>query len=381
MPPVRPEEELGPLGLVLPTFPQYEDPDELGATSDATSRSDGGGIERLAAVAAGAERSGAGALWACDHLYWSGPVLECLTALTVAAAVTSRVTLGTCVLQLPLRSPAVVAKQAATLQALTGDRFVLGVGVGSHRGEYEACRTDFATRGRRLDQALDELARIWSTGSSANGDDGASPSIGGRRDERRGAGYRQLPLPAPVPVWVGGSSDAALLRAASRGQGWIPTFLTVDEYPGRLGLLRELQRSSGRSEDAVTPAAVAFVRTGETAAARREGTAWLSSLYGIPSSAFDRHLIAGSARDCACQLERYLDAGARHVAVMVADDRASEHFGPVCRALQSARTRQRSAPSGSAVGRARGRPVTSPFEDTKSQSRSNRQHERVGSAR
>jgi hypothetical protein len=101
-----------------------------------------------------AEMLGASALWACDHLFWHGPVLECMTALTIAATATERALLGSCVIQLPLRQPATVAKQAASNQQLSGGRFVLGVGVGSHVGEYEQAGIDYHTRGRRLDDGI-----------------------------------------------------------------------------------------------------------------------------------------------------------------------------------------------------------------------------------
>ncbi len=267
-----------------------------------------GGLSR---VAARAEAAGAAAVWACDHLFWSGPCLECLTALTVAATATTTATLGTCVLQLGLRQPAVVAKQLASLQALSQGRFVLGVGVGSHEGEYQACQVPYAGRGPRLERSLDELERLLEAGTSTGTDD---------------PGYRQRPVPGPIPLYVGGASRAALRRAARRGDGWIPTFVPPAAYAERLQALRAELEALGRRSDAVVPAVVAFVRTGTEVGARRDGTGWLSRLYRLPASAFERHLVAGPPERCAEALAAYVAAGARHVAVMVADDDAGEHF-------------------------------------------------------
>src|SRR6202035_5368334 len=102
----------GALGLLLPTFPQ--------------DRNTLPSADELASTCRSAEAAGAGALWACDHLFWHGPALETLSALGVAAAATRRAAIGSCVLQLPLRNAAVVAKQAAALQHLSGGRMVLG---------------------------------------------------------------------------------------------------------------------------------------------------------------------------------------------------------------------------------------------------------------
>ena len=108
-----------------------------------------GSAAALAELCRRAEATGADSLWAVDHLYWPHPIAEALTTLAVAATATARTTLGTCVLQLPLRRPAAVAKQATALQLLSGGRFVLGLGVGSHRREYERAGVDFTAGGGR----------------------------------------------------------------------------------------------------------------------------------------------------------------------------------------------------------------------------------------
>jgi alkanesulfonate monooxygenase SsuD/methylene tetrahydromethanopterin reductase-like flavin-dependent oxidoreductase (luciferase family) len=258
-------------------------------------------------VATAAEAAGATALWACDHLYWSGPCLDALSALTVAATATRSATVGTCVLQLPLRRLPVVAKQVSSLQALSGGRFILGVGVGSHEGEYLAAGVDYHRRGRLLDEALAALPGALS----------------GQADD---PGYRLLPA-ADVPVWVGGASPAAHRRTVAFGTGWIPTFLRPPAYRRGLDQLTAGLEAAGRRHHEVTPAAVVFVRTGARVDhARRAGTGWLASLYRLPPRAFEGHLLAGPAEECAERLAEFEEAGARHLAVMVADDEALEHF-------------------------------------------------------
>ncbi len=339
MPAVRPTGELGPVGLILPTAPQGKRLSELGSThgvtaSDRSGATDGitsGGLpdaRRLARTCQEAEAAGAGAIWAVDHLFWPRPFLECLTALAVAATVTRRAVLGSCVLQLPLRDPGTVAKQAAALQVLSGGRLVLGLGVGSHPQEYGAAGVDFAERGRLMDTGLASLRQAWSA-------DGGPDH------------YPQLPAPAPIPVWVGGASGPALGRAATSADGWVPLFLTPAGYAEASARLAELTEAAGRPASDVARAVVLFVSVGGPGALEA-GTAWLSSLYGIPPRAFARHLVAGEPAAVAAEVARYHEAGAEHVVVMVTDDQPVAPFAALVDALgaagSSAPARQRPEP-------------------------------------
>ncbi len=257
-----------------------------------------------------AEATGADSLWAVDHLFWPHPINECLTTLTLAAAATRRPTLGSCVLQLPLRQPAAVAKQAAALQHLSGGRFVLGVGVGSHEGEYVRAGVDFHTRGRHMDDAIAALRAAWADG-------GGEPA----------ADYLMEPRAPRVPVWIGGSSPAARRRAAAVGDGWVPLFLGADDYGAALAELRQETVAAGRHPDDVETAVVVFVRVGPPDEARQDGLRWLSELYRVPAKAFERHLVAGPSEECAAALGRFVEAGAAHIVVMVAGTDAVGQFG------------------------------------------------------
>jgi alkanesulfonate monooxygenase len=248
-------------------------------------------------------------LWAVDHLFWPHPINECLTTLAIAAGATRRPTLGTCVLQLPLRQPSAVAKQVTALQHLSGGRFILGVGVGSHAEEYARAEVDFHRRGRLMDEGIDAMRRAWASGHDPD------------------APYRQEPTSARVPLWIGGSSPAARRRAAAVGDGWVPLFLTPDEYGPAVHTLRRETEEAGRDPDAVEPAVVVFARVGPDDEAPEQGAQWLSRMYGVPPRAFERHLVAGESETCAAAVGRYIEAGARHILVMVAAPGAVRHFG------------------------------------------------------
>jgi alkanesulfonate monooxygenase SsuD/methylene tetrahydromethanopterin reductase-like flavin-dependent oxidoreductase (luciferase family) len=324
---------LGPIGLVLPTFLQEPAPSRPGVPDTGTGYGPDDRGSDLAAVCSEAEQLGADALWACDHVFWHGPCLECMVALTVAAGATERSAVGTCVMQLPLRRATVVAKQAATLQTISGGRLVLGVGVGSHEGEYEAAGVDYHARGRLLDDGIAELRSSWASaqGAPAHAIEPGSPSP-----------YRQLPAAPAIPVWVGGSSEAALRRAAALADGWMPLFLTPDAYRDALERLAKEVDRAGRAPDDVTPSIVLFVSIDDDPRrALDRGTAWMSSLYGIPAKAFARHLVSGTATEVAETIAAFSDAGAAHVAVYVTEDQPLGQFETLVAALPAAGVRTR----------------------------------------
>ena len=306
------------LGLVLPTFPQ-RDPMPDG--------------HQLANLCRDAEAAGAAGLWACDHLYWHGPSVECLTAVSVAAQSTERCLVGSCVLQLPLRSATVVAKVATSLQQLAGGRLVLGLGVGTHPGEYAAAGVSYARRGALLDAGITALRHAWQSHDTP---------------------YAQRPVPTPIPLWVGGSSPAALRRAASC-DGWVPLFVSPEDYAARLRAVRQAAEGRGRDPAQVVGAVVAFVSVGaDRARATESGVRWMSSLYGLPERAFARHLLAGPPSAVVGELARWVEAGARHVAVFVTDDRPLAPFAELAGEFAGAVAPDRApAPAGRPVGSVR----------------------------
>jgi probable F420-dependent oxidoreductase len=180
-------------------------------------------------IASAYERLGYDAAFVTDHpapderwLAAGGHhALEPTVALMAAAMATSTLRLHTHVLVLGYRNPFLVAKSVASLDVLSGGRVILGVGAGYLRAEFDALGTDFARRGRRLDEALELLPQIWS------GD-----TVVAEGDGYRARAATLLPRPAQQPhppIWVGGNSEAAMRRAVRFAQGWSP-------FPTRDGL-------------------------------------------------------------------------------------------------------------------------------------------------
>ncbi|MEJ5979076.1 TIGR03619 family F420-dependent LLM class oxidoreductase [Novosphingobium sp. PS1R-30] len=134
--------------------------------------------------------------------------LDPFAGLAFVAAASSRLMLHTNIVVLGYRSPLVTAKAAATVQVLSGGRLILGVGVGYQKTEFEALGVDFRRRGALTDQALTLIRQAWA-------------------GEQVPPGNEPRPVPnPPPPIWVGGSSDKALDRAARWGDGWCPFYAT-----------------------------------------------------------------------------------------------------------------------------------------------------------
>jgi len=146
------------------------------------------------------------------------PILEALMLLSHVAAVTTRVTLGTEVLVLPQRQPALVAKQVSTLDTLSGGRVRLGVGVGWQESEYEALGEDFHTRGARMDEAIALLRTYWTEAQVT--------SAGKHYPTTLMAMEPKPPQGRRLPIWIGGNSEAALRRVGRLGDGWLASRVT-----------------------------------------------------------------------------------------------------------------------------------------------------------
>ena len=169
----------------------------------------------VARTAREAEYAGWEALFLWDHLafVWGPPACDPWIALAGAAAETSRITLGTGVTPLPRRRPHVVAHQAATLDVLSGGRFVFGAGSGGVASEFEAFGEPAGARlqAEMLDEGLDLLSRLWR---------GERVHHEGRHYTVRDVELAPQPPSGRIPIWIGGRSSAAVARAA-RWDGWL----------------------------------------------------------------------------------------------------------------------------------------------------------------
>jgi len=168
-----------------------------------------------------------------------GPWLEPLTVLAVLAGVTSRVRLSTGIVIAALRTPAVLAKTAATLDVLSGGRLDLGVGIGWQREEYEACGLAFSERGDLLDETLAVCRLLWRPGPA---------TYRSHRLAFEATWCEPKPVrPGGVPIWVSGRLNRRTLARITRfGDGWIPWGEYVADVARGAALVRDALRAAGR---------------------------------------------------------------------------------------------------------------------------------------
>jgi len=190
----------------------------------------------LVDTARAAEDLGFRALWTSDHLLAPSTlpqfarVFEPLIVLSHVAAVTSRIRLGTSVIVLPMRSPFVVAKQAATLDLMSNGRLILGIGVGSYGDEYTNVHADFHTRGARLDESIRLFRHLWS---------GKHEPFEGKYYGFQDGVFEPLPPQGErLTLLIGGRSDAALRRAGRAADIWQTTTVGPDDFPTAITKIR-----------------------------------------------------------------------------------------------------------------------------------------------
>jgi probable F420-dependent oxidoreductase len=216
----------------------------------------GGDAGAVRAYGQRVEELGFGHVLAYDHVLgadpevhegWRGPYdvdttfHEPMVLFGYLAALTS-LEMVTGIIILPQRQTALVAKQAAEVDLLTGGRFRLGVGLGWNRVEYEALGQDFATRGRRIEEQVMLMRRLWTE---------RSLSFTGEFDRVTGAGLAPLPVQRPVPVWFGAQSPPAYRRAGRLADGWFPQMAPGPELAEAKAVVDQAAVLAGRDPAAL----------------------------------------------------------------------------------------------------------------------------------
>ncbi len=182
----------------------------------------GAGTAEITRIAQACDRSGFFYVAVCDHVavpraaaaVMSTTWYDTIATLGFLAATTQRVRLLSYVYVAPYRHPLMTAKAFATVDTLSGGRVILGVGAGHLQGEFEMLGVDFKKRGKLLDEAIEAIQAAFTE---------EYPTHSGAHWKFNELGLRPRPVQKPrPPIWIGGSTPAALKRAAERGDGWLP---------------------------------------------------------------------------------------------------------------------------------------------------------------
>ena len=259
--------------------------------------------EDFVRIGRAAERMGYDSVWGNDHVTTQRYVrtlfpdrppafYEVLVTLAVVGAATTRLRLGTALLVLPMRDPVWVAKQSATLDQLTGGRFILGTGIGAYREEFEAWnpRLQGAHRGAMADEGLELVRRLLTE---------RSVTFEGRHYACADVEMYPKPRQQPFPIFVGGHNLENVRRAARWGLGWLPGWRPFEELDERIRLLRRLAVEAGRDPGTIEIApqfSVTIAKTPEEAERR----------YMASGLVAHRTSLAYTGRDLSRQVEANL---------------------------------------------------------------------------
>jgi alkanesulfonate monooxygenase SsuD/methylene tetrahydromethanopterin reductase-like flavin-dependent oxidoreductase (luciferase family) len=261
----------------------------------------------VASIARLAEQAGLDCIWAEDRLVAGEMcVPDCALTLAAAAAVTEHIGIGTAV-YVPARRPLVwAAKEIASLQHIAGGRLQLGVGLGGgDEDEYEVAGFSRADRARRTDAFLRLLPDLLS------GQAIRVPDLPGKPE------VRLLPSAPLPPLWIGGTSPAALRRAAEFGSGWLSGFQTAGEFAASAGQLSELAAAAGRPGLRLGVMLHASLGPSSGRGLSDLTAGLLQRTYGVPPDRARQLAVGGSPDEVARQLAPFVAAGA-------------EVFGLVC---------------------------------------------------
>ena len=254
------------------------------------------------------EELGIDSLWVGGHVASRNPTPEAMVQLASLAALSKRVTIGTSILLLPLYPPAIIAKQIADLDRYTGGRIYLGVGVGGeYEQEFRACGVPVAERGKRTDEAIPLLRRLWSAETISH-----PGPIFPMQDVRI--------HPAPVqkggpPIIVAGRQEVAMRRAARLGDGWMPYLYSPRKYAESVETIKSTAAQLNRSLDHFQWMEFLFTNIQDDATrARHDAAEFLGGTYNQDFGPLvDRVAAAGDTAQVIARVQQYVDAGARHV--------------------------------------------------------------------
>ena len=187
------------------------------------------------------EESAVDSIWLSERLVSPQPALEPMTAMAAIAGRTERLKFGMNVVLLPLRDPLVLAKECATIDYLSDGRLLPAFGVGAlNAPEWRATGREPRGRGAVADEMIDLMARLWAE---------EEVTFAGEHFRYEGASIAPRPVQQPLPLWIGGSSDAAVRRTALRGTGWLAGIQTPAQVAPVVAKIKAAVAEAGRSID------------------------------------------------------------------------------------------------------------------------------------
>jgi len=248
------------------------------------------------------EDLGFSSVWLADG--FTRNMIDPLPGLAYASAVTSRIKLGTCIYVIPVRHPLVTAKLTATVDWLSGGRFILGAGVGWKEEEFAASGIDFERRGQITDECLQIINQAWEKGDV---------SFRGDFYKLSAVKMQLQPVQRPRPqVWVGGNLRRAATRAARFGDRWIPTDYTVEEYEKNLVFYKDACARFSRKPQEINVASHLMLMIDEEQSRAEVAAKSIAESIGSSFEDLKEWAIVGNPAEVVRRIESYNAAGVNY---------------------------------------------------------------------
>jgi alkanesulfonate monooxygenase len=253
-----------------------------------------------------AEELGFDALWVIDRIFHDLNILDPLTLLTHAAAVTSRVRLGTAVLLFAFRNPVLVAKTVATLDYLSSGRITLGVSLGGRDYEFASQGIPMTQRVGRLRENLTVMRKLWTE---------QQVTFHGRYYHLDQVNMEPKPVQKPsIPILMGGSVDAVLKRSAEGADGWIAGSRgTPETFHAAWQKVQAYARAIGKDPGTLESGKLLYIDVGEDRTQCRDNLRTFTQGYYGPQYDVDTTGVFGPPKECAAKIQDFIDAGAKNI--------------------------------------------------------------------
>ena len=250
-----------------------------------------------------ADDLGLDSLWVIDRIFHDVGILDPMTLLTCAAAVTSRIRLGTSVLLFVLRNPILFAKTTATLDYLSGGRLTLGLSLGGRDHEFGPLGVPIRQRVSRFREGIAVMRKLWAE---------QNVSFHGRHFRMENVNINPKPVQKPgIPIIIGGSADAVLKRSAEEAEGWVAGGRgTPASFGEAWQKVRTYAEEAGRDPDSLESAKLIYVYVGEDREECKEQLRQFTYAY-YGQYDVENDCAYGPADECAAKVQSFIDAGAK----------------------------------------------------------------------
>jgi alkanesulfonate monooxygenase SsuD/methylene tetrahydromethanopterin reductase-like flavin-dependent oxidoreductase (luciferase family) len=281
--------------------------------------------EQILSFAQKAESLGYDSLSVNDHVVFRTSWLDAISTLSAVAAITNEIKLGTSILNIVVRNPVICAKALSTIDILSSGRlFAVGVGPGSHKGDYDICGIPFEERWKRFTEALQVLQIVWKNNNKEQ-KNSTLTNYSGRyyRFEKVSVQPKPFQKPHP-PIYIGswGSSEAGLKRVAKYGDGWMASAynITPDKFKVKWKILLSYRQALGKDIQSFENSVMSMFGyiDNDRNRAHRMAKDVLSPALGRPTEELESLLLFGSPDHCLEKIRALSEAGVKRI-----------HFWPV----------------------------------------------------